>query len=262
MSAAVTPAAAWVQRPIEILGVKLICDIDAARVVYSGGKVVAAYDQSKRGNHFVQNTVSLQPAHISYTTEAAYPSLVKSAIRCGPNKYLENTALVGLASGDRPYIYCVFRNNLGTGGAFAAWGICGMTASSPAGDVTNDFAFELRTTPSTGIDTKDGSSRAIGYSLGNSVYYSAMMMLTAKYEAATFQSEFDCYDYWGPRKTGSVASPGGLQYTPVHFMLGRSFVYSGGCDIHRLIIANPAPSAGEHTAMRTYLQNEYRCLST
>jgi len=246
-------------RPIDIVGSKLLLDLDSRYVSLSVGTKIAQWrDQSSYGHHVLQGTSLNQPTHQVPLAGLTFDG--KPAVRftnITNTTYLDGAIAPGLLTiGDTPYLYVVTRAWQTGGYVHPAFGLIAISEDGTP-------ATEIRLGKTTGFSmSMKGTDYVANISTNNALYYAWPMEMMGKFIGATMHLNISWFQLPSTHHANpwanSVSTPPGLVNALTQLSIGRSFAGIGGrMDVFRILVVNPAPSPEEHVAIRNCLRREY-----
>lgn len=227
--------------PAIILGSKRILELnsDLGVSIAVSPKVSSWADQGSLGNTVVQATSARQLTQVLSVLDG------HAAIRSdGVDDCLQRGgSFTGLAAGDRPYIYCVYAQRSG-GASYTDTIVC-LDTDGVAGGATH-LCLLYHTTSSMSAYNGGNAANAVEGGL-------VARLVTARLEATGLALDIN---------NTNVATGGtpGLVPTPTWLTLAsriQTGSVNGATDYFRVVIANPTPTAAQHTRMIAYLKKEY-----
>jgi len=253
------PALALPLRPLDLVGSKLILDLDSRYVSLGIGTKIGQWrDQSSYGHHGIQGTLLNQPAHQLPVAGLTFDG--KPAVRftnITNTTYFDGAIAPGLLNvGDTPYLYVVTRTWQTGGYSHPAFGLISISADGTA-------ATEIRLGKTTGYSmSMNGTDYVASISPNNSFYYAWPMEMMGRFAAAKMHLELSWFQLPSTHHpnpwNANVDAPTGLLNALTQFTVGRSFAGIGGrMDVFRILVVNPAPTPEQHIAIRNCLRREY-----
>lgn len=228
------------QSPAVILGSQLVLDLNGdLGVTLAIGKVSNWADQSTFGNSPSQPTAARRPP-----ASGLLNGHVGIACATGSNQWLVMASgFTGIAVGDKPRLYFVADLSPTACGAFE------LTDSVAANRVMN---LTANGAAASGTAILGGSAvnrfASIATSVGAKRYGSLVN--------SADQSETRVDD----ASAVSAATAGGLTRAPTRMtigILGDGVTWPASATFYRILIANPAPSGGQHAQLVSYLKHYY-----
>jgi len=225
----------------EILGPKLVLDLDSDLGVTIATGVSQWNDLSGRGNHVVQATGANQPARVLNVLDGHAAIRMTTAVR----QFLARAGtFTGIAQGSFPRIYI----------------ICSYTAANPFGGV-----FEIATSGSsgTGFGQFIGAGTAF-FDYQNATtfrrritYVESLPAGPALWDASVSAGTLDYRKNNVSKATAVDAGPAYSGDPLTSLVVGSRYLVNTDGDMFKIVIANPAPTAPQHAAVLSYLRARY-----